>query len=261
MAWRILQYLKHQLYRRNRKGFGIHSPYLFEFVHDVVFNASRTEVPEQILRCHRSLKRENSLIPLGKLGTTANVEPSGRRTVGSFVRRSSVNEKYGSLLYRVSRWFKPDMIIELGTGLGISALYLGSGAPDVPLHSIEGNTDRADFAAQLMCRCGMGPVSIHWGEMDEKLEDLMPVLEGRFLAFVDGNHHFGPTVRYVEKLLEGAGEEAVIILHDIYWSRDMQRAWEELLGRPGIRVGIDLFQMGILLLRRDLNKMQVKIKF
>ena len=41
------------------------------------------------------------------------------------------------------------MIIELGSGLGISTLYLASGSPDAPLHSIEGNTDRAAFAAQI----------------------------------------------------------------------------------------------------------------
>lgn len=261
MAWRILQYLKHQLYRRHRKGFGIHSPYLFEYIHEVVFNAGRMKVPPEILRCHRSLRNEHTPIPAGKLGHTASVVHSKRRSVASFVRRSSVSRKYGSLLYRTCRWFRPDMIIELGTGLGVSTLYLGSGAPEVPLHSIEGDTDRADFAAQLMCRCGMGPVSIHWGEMDDKLDDLLPLLEGRFLAFVDGNHHFEPTMRYIGKLMEKAGEEAVIILHDIYWSRYMFRAWRELLDHPGTRVGIDLFHMGILLLRKDLHKMQVKIKF
>ncbi len=35
------------------------------------------------------------------------------------------------------------MIVELGTGVGISTIYLASGSPGTPLHSIEGDTDRA----------------------------------------------------------------------------------------------------------------------
>ncbi len=153
------------------------------------------------------------------------------------------------------------MIVELGTGMGISTLYLSSGSPDTPLHSIERDKERAALAAQLIGRCCPGPASIHGGEMDEKLEGLMPLIPHRFMAFVDGNHHYEPTVDYVRKLLDRAGEEAVIVMDDIYWSRGMQRAWRELLTWPEVRVSIDLFHMGILLLRKDLQKSEIKIKF
>ena len=261
MTWRILKYVQHLFYRRHRRGHGIHSPALFEFVHEVLFNASGVKVSAEITQVHRDLKRDRSMIPLGKLGATTNVEQSGERSVRSFVRGASVPEKYGALLFRISSWFKPDMIIELGTGLGISTIYLSSGSPETPLHTIEGNTDRADFAAQLMCRCKLGPVSVHWGEMEEKLEDLMPLIKGRFLAFVDGNHRHEPTISYVKKLVARAGEESVIIMDDIYWSKGMFAAWKEVVSWPEVRVSIDLFHTGILLLRRDLNKEHVKIKF
>jgi predicted O-methyltransferase YrrM len=261
MVWRILKYLQHMFFRRHRWGRGIHSPYLFEFIHQVVFNASGVKVPGEIMEEHRKLKRDASMIPAGKLGATSNVVKSEMRSVRSFAQGSSVSEKYGGLLFRTSRWFRPDMILELGTGLGISTLYLASGSPEIPLHSIEGNTDRAGIAAQLMCRYGLGSVSIHWGEMDQKLEELMPVLHGRFLGFVDGNHRYGPTIRYVKQLIGRAGEEAVIIMDDIYWSRDMHKAWREVALWPEVRVSIDLYDMGILLLRKDLNKDHLKIKF
>jgi predicted O-methyltransferase YrrM len=238
MAWRILQYFKHLFYRKHRTGHGIHSPYLFEFVNGVVFNAERIEKPVAISRGHRKLRRESA-----------------------FVKHSSVSAKYGFLLYRISRWFHPEMIIELGTGMGISTLYLMSGSPGIALHSIERDRERAALAAQLICRFDPGPVSIHWGEMDEKLEHVVPLIPHRFLAFVDGNHYYRPTIAYVKQLMERAGEEAVIVLDDIYWSRDMQRAWKEIVAWPEVRVSIDLFHMGILLLRKDLQKTRIKIKF
>jgi len=81
------------------------------------------------------------------------------------------------------------------------------------------------------------------------------------MAFVDGNHRYESTVEYVRRLLGKAGEESVIVMDDIYWSRGMHRAWEEVISWPEVRVSIDLFHMGILLLRKDLTKTKIKVKF
>jgi predicted O-methyltransferase YrrM len=207
-------------------------------VNGVLFNSQGTEVPRAILKEHRKL-----------------------RAAYAFVRRSSVSLRYGFLLYRISRWFQPEMIIELGTGMGISTLYLSSGSPGTPLHSIEGDSERAHMASRLMNTCCPGRVSIHCGEMDEKLEDVRHLIPPRYMAFVDGNHHYEPTVAYVRKLMERAGDEAVLVLDDIYWSRGMHRAWKEVSSWPEVGVSIDLFHLGILLLRKDLQKQKIKIKF
>ena len=50
-------------------------------------------------------------------------------------------------------------------------------------------------------------------------------------------------------------------MDDIYWSRGMQRAWKEVSSWPEVQVSIDLFHMGVLLLRKDLTKTKIKIKF
>jgi len=238
MVWRILKYIEHLFFSRHRHGHGIHSPFLFEFVNGVLFNSKEFEPPPEIIEEHLKL-----------------------RSAFAWVRRASVSEKYGRLLYRITRWFQPDMIVELGTGMGISTMYLASGSPETPLHSIECDMERVAEAAQLVCRSCQGPVSVHWGEMEEKLADILPLLPERFVAFVDGNHHYEPTLDYVTKLLERAGDEALILLDDIYWSRGMQKAWTELISWPEVNISIDLFHMGILLVRKDLDKTKIKIKF
>ncbi len=249
MLWRIFKYFQHFFHLKHRKGHGIHSPYLFEFTHRVLFNSEGEEPPAMVKKIHRELKKDAS--PMGGDG----------RLVKSFVKRSSVSEKHGALLHRISHWFAPEMIVELGTGLGISTLYLATGYQACPLHSIEGNTDRVTFAAQLVSRSMLGAVSIHWGDMEEKLAEIIPHLPGRFLAYVDGNHLYEPTLEYMKRLVGMAGEETVIIMDDIYWSKGMHKAWKEIISWPEIRVSIDLFHMGILLLRKDLNEAQLKIKF
>jgi len=271
MIRRIIKYIGHQVHVRHRKGRGIHSPFLFEFVHDILFNAWRLEVPEEITRIHRELREDRTVIPEDRLlvkaagadreGAGSRVDRSAERTVGSFVRGSSVSPRYGSLLFRITRWFRPDMILELGTGLGISTLYLASGSPSVPLHSMEGNTERAAFAASLVCRFGLEQVSIHWGPLDRKLEDFLPQLSGRFVAFIDANHRCEPVLQYVRMILSRAEEEGVIVIDDIYWSSEMERAWREVISWPEVRMSVDLFRMGVLFLRKDLQKTDLKINF
>ena len=261
MIWRIRKYIQHLFYLRYRQGHGIHSPYLFEFVNKVIFNGAELTVPPEILKAHQELKRDQTMIPVTVLGASSSVDSSGERSVASFASRSSVSVKYGALLYRISRWFEPEMIIELGSGLGISTLYLASGSPQVPLHSIEGNPHRASFAEKVVAGMKLEMLNIHQGEMDKELNKLIPQVKSRFVAFVDGNHRYEPTIAYVRKLMEVAGDEALIIMDDIYWSKEMFKAWNELKSWPESRISIDLYQMGIILLRRDLAKASFKFKF
>ena len=238
MCWRIYHYLAHLIHIRHRHGHGIHSPYLFEFINGVLFNARGIEPPSDLKAWHRKLRFEYP-----------------------FVRRSSVSRKYGALLFRISRWFSPDMIIELGTGMGISAVYLASGSPGVPLHTIEKDQERVRIASRLIQTGLAENIHIQQGEMEEVLEKLLPAIKPRYLAFVDGNHRYEPTLAYIRKLLDRAGEESLIVMDDIYWSPGMQRAWKTISSWQEVRVSIDLFRIGILLLRKDLPKREFKIKF
>ena len=115
MAWRFFKYIQHLFYRKHRKGHGIHSPYVFEFVSQVVFNGDRIEVPTAIRDIHTALRNDSRMIP------------EGDRKIRSFVRGASVSRSYGALLFRIAGWLQPLMILELGTGLGVSTLYLASG--------------------------------------------------------------------------------------------------------------------------------------
>jgi len=271
MIWRTGKYLQHQLYLRRRRGFGIHSPYLYAFLDQVLYNAQGWEVPANVTALHRSLKTDRT--PLGAdapgAGSRAGFLAVRRRefTRGGFVRRASVSGKYGALLHRTARWFSPEAMLETGTGLGISSLYLGSGAPGVPLHTIEGAPERARLSAGLHLRAGLARVVVHTDQLEPGLRKVLADLEqhddyhGRMLAFVDADHRFGPTLEVVRALLEHTGDEAIVVLDDIYWSEGMYHAWAEIIRWPQIRISIDLFRMGILLLRRDLHKSHLKLNF
>ena len=113
------------------KGHGIHSPYLFEFIIRWYLMLRKSEVPGgDPAGCTVDVKKDKTMIPAMTAGGYVQCG-SVREAYGSFLcKGSSVSEKYGALLYRISQWFNPEMIVELGTGLGISTLYLATGSPE-----------------------------------------------------------------------------------------------------------------------------------
>lgn len=264
MIWRSLKYLHHQFHLKHIRGHGIHSPYLFSFVDEALYNSKNIRVPEEILMVHRAMRKDCSLITSGEDDPFGAGSKTGRgqtRSIRSFVKGASVSMKFGSLLFRTARWFKPDAILELGTGLGISTMYLAGGSPGTPVHTVEGSRLRTRISEHTIKRCGLTNVKVHCGEVDEVLKELLEQLPGKFLAFLDADHREGPTRSNVRDLIEKAGQEALIILDDIYWSKGMYSAWKEVSGWHESRGTADLFHMGFLLLRKDIEKISLKIKF
>jgi hypothetical protein len=43
----------------------------------------------------------------------------------------------------------------------------------------------------------------------------------------------------------------VLVFDDIHWSRDMSEAWDAIKAHPEVTVTIDLYDMGLVFLRKE----------
>jgi len=198
--------------------------------------------------------KDRTPVNTGDYGAGSRVVSPGRRSARSLARWSSVNKKTGRLLYRISHWFRPSVIIELGTGLGISTAYLAAGAPEARLLSIEADWQKSDYARKLMVSLGFANVEIVTGLFDDLIANAPECKNEKVLVFLDGNHRYDSTIRYLNHFLESASKELLMILDDIHWSGEMERAWKEIVKLNEVRVSLDLFFLGVLIFRKDLNK-------
>ena len=71
------------------------------------------------------------------------------------------------------------------------------------------------------------------------------------LAFIDGHHAKEPTLEYFEQCLAKAHNDTVFVFDDIHWSRGMEEAWEAIKAHERVTVTIDLYNMGLVFLRRE----------
>jgi hypothetical protein len=53
----------------------------------------------------------------------------------------------------------------------------------------------------------------------------------------------------------------ILVVDDIYWSAEMEQAWERIKEHPRVTSTIDLFQLGIVFFNRDLHKKHYKMRY
>ncbi|MBL0102925.1 MAG: hypothetical protein IPP51_03720 [Bacteroidetes bacterium] len=80
----------------------------------------------------------NDVIDVLDLGASAN---HGKRKISDIANSALLPVKYGQMLFRMANHFRPTSVLELGTSLGITSLYLAMANKKTPVCTIEGSPE------------------------------------------------------------------------------------------------------------------------
>ena len=240
------EYIK---YRLNAKHLhGIHSPFVYDFMKNAMNIQMNKEELIAMQACISELKENKTQIKVTDYGAKSKTLQKNR-TVKQIFRTSSSYGKNALLLYRISAYFKPKKILELGTSIGIGSLHLHLGAPEAKLTTIEGCPETYRMAESNI---GNRPIK----RINKTFYDYIKSLENikYDLIFIDG-HHDGAALKYYIQLLEPhTHNDTIIILDDIRWSTSMNEAWNFLKNEEKYHLSMDFFRMGILSKRSQQRK-------
>lgn len=164
---------------------------------------------------------------------------------------SSISTKYGELLSRICRFQQPKKLLELGTCLGVSSLYITQGSNGAEMVSLEGCKEtfakRADNMLKEFEEKSIENIDFMNSNFDSYLQNYI----GRFdTIFIDGNHTYKATLSYFERFWWRLPHDGLLIFDDIHWSYGMNKAWREIKNRPDM-VSIDLYQFGLCFKRKS----------
>ena len=164
------------------------------------------------------------------------------------------------LLFRLINYYQlSSSIVELGTSLGITTSYLSNAKKSNKIYTIEGADEIANVANSVFQKLGLKNVILKKGEFENVLSELL--IDGQLgLIYIDGNHTKEDTINYFNWALENANEKTVIVIDDIYWSREMEDAWEHIKRIKKVSLTIDLFKMGVVFLHSVKVKEHFKLK-
>ena len=256
-----IAYLRH-IYSAQSK-FRIHSPFVYDFYKNVLQNGHPEYQYKIINLMRRELESGSRFIKRKELGAHCRDFPFDQRfvRVKDIARNSAISRKKGEMLFRLVRWLNPGVILELGTSLGISTMYMALARPESTLVTMEGCIDSAKIAVENFEKTGQKNIRVVVGEFSDVLTATLNEIKSPDLVFFDGNHRKEPTLAYFEECLKHIHPSTVFVFDDIHWSKGMQDAWELIRSDPRVKVSIDLFSMGVVFFRDELSKENFVIRY
>ncbi|NJM26420.1 MAG: SAM-dependent methyltransferase [Bacteroidia bacterium] len=229
----------------------LHSPFFYD-LHQSVIKPPATPMPvaEEI---RRTLLNDRSDIEVHDLGRGSVAIKGNQRTVSNIARTSLAPPRFCSLYLKLAQHMGATSIIELGTSLGITALYLAQ-APGSVITTFEGAPSIAALARRTFELGGAKNIDLIPGNIDHTLASHLQPLNHFDFALIDANHQHDATVKYFDLLARKTHDRSVVIVDDIYLTPDMKRAWEYIRKHRLVYGSIDIYKCGILFFNPSLNK-------
>ena len=272
--YRVSSWLKHQLTARNTGGHGVHSPSLFEWVRMVMSDKNTYYVWDEIEEIRQEMlkdTRELEFVDYGSGGTLPTSPSKGRsanmRRVCDIAKGSLARRKDAQLLARLVGWLgrplltspsrggigdeasedrKGLTIVELGTSLGVTTAYLAAMDSRNKVVTYEGCPAVAEVARANWEKLGLSNIACVVGEITvDSLQLAVDRLSGIDVAFIDANHTCEATLTYFSALASRLHEKSVVVVDDIHYNEDMEKAWKAICADERVTTTMDLYRMGL----------------
>lgn len=226
----IVAYLKYRIQRIGPHG--AHSPYLFQLL-------------------TKKNKEESWLINFNKSENLISNYLKRNR----IARRISIRSWDRKRLFQFACSEQPNQVLETGTGLGVSSAFFAHIPSVSGIITIDHDADRIDKAAKFHKQASCSnKINYYNSTIFEQLQ----LLKGEVFdwIFLDANHQSDAVLQQVELIKPLMHQDSWLIIHDINWSKDMQKAWEILKNDTDFHLSMDQFSYGIVSKKPDFKEKQ-----
>ncbi len=232
----------------------VHSPFFFDFYNKVIRN-DHSKLPEfvAIEDIRKKLLKNTKQVTINDLGAKSPHFKQDNRTLSRIAQTSLSPASYCRLYNRIIHYFDASHILELGTSMGITTLYLAK-KKNSRVVTFEGNKEMIHVALTNFDYSDTKNIELVEGNLDSELSNYLLSPAKIDFVLMDANHRYEPTVRYFNLLSRRMADKGVIVIDDIYYSEEMNRAWKELSNHQLVYGSVDLFRCGILFFDPALNR-------
>ncbi|MDL2143064.1 class I SAM-dependent methyltransferase [Flavobacterium tructae] len=253
MLHTIKSYLKFLWNSKNEHA--VHSPFVFHLLTKCFYD--RKPKPEYLIlkKYRKSLLENKNFIEVTDFGAGSKVFKSNSRQISKIAQTAGISPKRAELLFRVTNYFKPKNVLEIGTSLGLASSAITLGSKESFLLSLEGCQNTQSVAENLFNQqfpdFNFDFVNSEFGKF---LKEGSANICDWDLIYFDGNHSKKATLEYFNLLLPTINNDSVWIFDDIHWSEEMEEAWGIIQNHPKVKVTIDTFQWGFVFFRYEQEK-------
>ena len=235
-----------KIYRRLfcRKGYGVHSPFVFDLITNVIEDTCAYYSYHDIALIRKQLMQNNKFIHYcGK-----------RLTVKKAVQRYGISKKEGELLFRLTNRYKPHSILAIGSSLGLTPLYLARYDSTVQCITLESEPDFAGIATYLLSKETNPSFQIRTGAYHDLISESLLQFTRIDCIFIDKNVNISTLDTFFNQCLPFIHDHTFCVLAGIRSSSEKYHFWKQICQHPAVTVAVDLLQMGFLFFQPKLHK-------
>jgi len=216
----FFNFLKFVFSARYTLGFGVHSPFVYNFLRFTVYVSESYYAFENIEKQRF------------KLGLATEIKP-----------------RWGKLLFRTVRRFNPENIVEIGAECGISTAYLASNSSKSRCLTLS-NKSTKPVAEKLFKKLKLNNITCCDEEniFFEKIEKLNTI------DFLFISESIISSDDLIKRIFPKFTENTIIIINKL----NNKTLWEKIANAQEITAIIDLFYLGIMFTNKDLQKKEYR---
>jgi predicted O-methyltransferase YrrM len=231
----------------------LHSPFFFDLYTKVLKQPTNLTGFAEIEKLRTRLLLTQTEIDVVDLGHPSPHFKSRKRAISQVAATSLAPIRLAQLLYRLMRHLQLKRAVELGTSMGVTSLYLAKDQ-EAYLHTFEGNPSMINIALTNFELFEVKNIELIEGDITKTLPEFLQTNRELDFVVMDANHRYVPTVSYFSQLVDRMNENGVIVIDDIYYSKEMARGWDEVRHHDLVYGSIDLFRCGLLFFDPSLNR-------
>jgi len=258
--WAAASYIRYLT--KSRSVYKTHSPFVYNFIVNVLNDKKECKDFKSLHKYRKKVMSSKTQIVTTDFGSGSGRKEYKEYTspVGKIAKRRSQSKQHLELLYRITHYFKPAQMLEIGTAVGFSSLFLQKGNREGKLTTMEGCSVLAQIAARGFKLFNAKDIEIVIGNFDTTLWPTIEKMETLDFVFFDGNHSEQPTISYFNDCMEKVNEDSVFAFDDIHWSPGMSRAWKRIKNDSRVSFTIDLYWLGLVFFKKGFAKQHFVIR-
>jgi len=231
---------------RHHRGHGIHSPFLFHLITRVVEDKRKLPEYEFIKGLKKNafeLLHNYSDPSFSSIYHQFNLAPSNPHQL---YKKVELPFRYGKVVFCLIREFKPSVIVNYGPTFGVNLALMAMANNDSAIYQEINDSAYETFSKRLLKDSAISNIYFFH---EDPISTVVP-------QFINVNYPDNPGMsrNVVQKILEMHGADDVLIIRGIHESNEMEVNWQEVIDSQSVRVSLDLFEIGIVLFRKGLQK-------
>ncbi|SFT76948.1 Methyltransferase domain-containing protein [Lishizhenia tianjinensis] len=245
-----IEFIKYSF--RAKRRHGVHSPYVYRLQDESFKNDFSATFLKSFKSFEKALTKNSELIAVNPFGAGSKKGKKKQLPLNKLANRARTSSKYGKLIFQLGEHIGAQHVLELGTHLGIGTAYLSQISTLKSLTSVEGCANLHRKAHDHLTQLGIqDKCTLVRNTFEAFIEQDNTVYD---LIFIDGDHRSEALFEILEGLQKNIHNETLLVIDDIRWSKDMFKAWQELIAKNDYHLSMDFFRMGVLAVRKNQEK-------